>query len=49
MGIYKAPNILVIHLKRFKTSKISSMVHTLNGNSKKIGDFIQFPVNGLNL
>ena len=43
MEVYKAPDYLIIHLKRF------SMTRTSMFGSRKINDLINFPVNGLNL
>jgi ubiquitin carboxyl-terminal hydrolase 4/11/15 len=43
MEVFNTPEVLVIHFKRFS--------HTRNSmfGSKKISDFIDFPVNGLNM
>mmetsp|Transcript_27188 Transcript_27188/g.31888 ORF Transcript_27188/g.31888 Transcript_27188/m.31888 type:complete len:86 (+) Transcript_27188:2016-2273(+) len=43
MEVYRAPDYLIIHLKRFS--------HTRNSmfGSRKINDHINFPVNGLDL
>lgn len=43
MEIYKSPEYLVLHLKRFQTSKYSF------GSSRKIEDLIEFPVESLDL
>ena len=43
MEVYKAPDYLIIHLKRFSHQR-----NTMFG-SRKINDFINFPVNGLNM
>jgi len=47
MEIYKAPPILIIHFKRFKTIKNNS--YYSNSNSKKITSLIDFPIEKLNL
>ena len=39
--IWEAPNILIIHLKRFKK--------TMYGDSEKINNMITFPINGLDI
>lgn len=43
MEVYKAPDYLIIHLKRFSHQR-----NTMFG-SRKINDFINFPVNGLDM
>lgn len=43
MEIYRAPNYLIIHLKRFSHQR-----HMMFG-SRKLNDFINFPVTGLNM
>ena len=43
MEVYKAPDYLIIHLKRFSVTRTSMF------GSRKITDLINFPVNGLNL
>ena len=43
MEIYKAPDYLIIHLKRFSHNR-----NTMFG-TRKINEFINFPVNGLDL
>ena len=43
MEVYKAPDYLIIHLKRFSHQR-----NTMFG-SRKINDFINYPVNGLNM
>ncbi len=44
MDMYKLPDILIIHLKRFK-HKASSMW----SSNKKIDDFVEYPIAGLDL
>jgi hypothetical protein len=43
MEVYKAPEFLIIQMKRF--------AHTRGGmfGSRKLGDFVDFPVNGLDM
>jgi ubiquitin carboxyl-terminal hydrolase 4/11/15 len=43
MEVYKAPEFLIIHLKRFSHTR-----NTMFGSSK-LSDFVDFPVNGLNM
>ena len=43
MEIYKAPEFLIIHLKRFSHQRASFF------SSRKIQEFIDFPVEGLDL
>ena len=43
MEVYKAPEFLIIHLKRFSHTR-----NTMFGSSK-IADFVDFPVSGLNM
>ena len=43
MEVYNAPNYLIIHLKRFSHQR-----NQLFG-SRKLNDFINFPVNGLDM
>jgi len=43
MEVYKAPEYLIIHLKRFSHQR-----NTMFGSSK-VSDFVDFPVNGLNM
>lgn len=49
MEIYKVPPVLIIHLKRFKTSKTSSIGSYYWSSGKKINVQIDFPVEGLDL
>lgn len=44
--IYKAPDLLILHLKRFKSS--SGNLYVGSGTSK-ISKFVDFPIEGLNL
>lgn len=44
MEIYKAPPILILHLKRFKTQKSSSYGIYSSPNSKKINHLVEFPI-----
>ena len=50
MEIYKTPQILIFHLKRFKTSRIRSLgpFYWASGN-QKFTTLIDFPLNGLDL
>jgi ubiquitin carboxyl-terminal hydrolase 4/11/15 len=50
LSIFKAPEVLIVHLKRFKTSKVSSFgsFYYASG-SQKISAVVDFPVNGLDL
>ncbi|CAK60583.1 unnamed protein product (macronuclear) [Paramecium tetraurelia] len=44
MEIYKAPQILIIHLKRFKTNRISNLGNFYFSNgTQKISSMVQFP------
>ena len=51
MDIYKTSNFLIIHLKRFKSSKSSSYVGYFGygSNTKKINSLISFPLQNLDL
>jgi len=49
MEIYKVPPVLIIHLKRFKTSKTSSIGPFYWSQGKKINAVIDFPIQGLDL
>jgi len=49
MEIYKVPSILILHLKRFKTSKGSHIGSFYWGQGKKITVPIDFPIEGLDL
>ena len=49
MEIYKVPPILILHLKRFKTSKASNIGPFYWGQGKKINAQIDFPIEGLDL
>lgn len=50
MEIYKTPKILILHLKRFKTSKINSIgTYYYTSGSSKISNFVEFPLKELNL
>jgi len=44
MEVYKTPECLIIHLKRFSHSRGSMF-----GSSKKISDIVDFPVSGLDV
>jgi ubiquitin carboxyl-terminal hydrolase 4/11/15 len=50
MEIYRCPKILIINLKRFKTSKVSSIgnFHFPSGGHK-IGTFVEYPLKDLDL
>ena len=43
MEVYKAPDYLIIHLKRFSHQR------NVMFGSRKLNDFINFPVNGLDM
>lgn len=43
MEIYKAPEFLIIHLKRFTHQRQSIF------SSRKLGELVEFPVEGLDL
>jgi len=43
MEVYRAPDYLIIHMKRF------SFQRNVMFGSRKINDFINFPVNGLDM
>lgn len=47
MEIYKAPPILILHLKRFKTHKVSSYGIYSTSGSKKINHQVDFPISKL--
>ena len=49
MEIYKVPPVLILHLKRFKTSKTSSIGPFYWSQGKKITAQIDFPIQGLDL
>mmetsp|Transcript_38971 Transcript_38971/g.34656 ORF Transcript_38971/g.34656 Transcript_38971/m.34656 type:complete len:129 (-) Transcript_38971:107-493(-) len=50
MEIYKAPPVLILHLKRFKTSRVSNFgSYYFSSGSKKIGATIDFPIEGLDI
>lgn len=50
MEIYKGPNILILHLKRFKTNKISSIGNFFfTSAASKLSSYIEYPIDGLNL
>ena len=50
MEIYKSPEILIIHLKRFKTSKVSSFgSYYFASGSQKISALVDYPITGLDL
>jgi len=50
MDVYKASKILIIHLKRFKTSKVHNIgSYYFSGGSAKVSTAIDFPLEGLNL
>lgn len=44
MEIYKIPECLIVHFKRFSHTRSS-----FSGSSKKLNDKIDFPVDGLNM
>eukprot|EP00826_Nyctotherus_ovalis_P029902 TRINITY_DN2371_c0_g5_i4.p1 TRINITY_DN2371_c0_g5~~TRINITY_DN2371_c0_g5_i4.p1 ORF type:complete len:932 (-),score=291.53 TRINITY_DN2371_c0_g5_i4:108-2882(-) len=44
MDLYKLPDILVIHLKRFRNKPLS-----IWSSAKKISDFVDYPISGLNV
>jgi len=50
MELYKTPKILILHLKRFKTSKINSIgTYYYTSGSSKVSNFVDFPLKELNL
>jgi len=50
MEIYKAPQILILHLKRFKTNKVSSIgSFYFSSGSKKINLKVEFPIDQLDI
>lgn len=50
MEIYKTPKILILHFKRFKTSKISSIgSYYYTSGSHKIDNNVDFPIKALKL
>lgn len=50
MELFKTPKVLILHLKRFKTSKINSIgTYYYTSGSSKISNFVEFPLKGLNL
>ncbi|KAL4464783.1 hypothetical protein ABPG74_011344 [Tetrahymena malaccensis] len=50
MEIFDTPKILIIHIKRFRTSRVSSIGNFYyQSGGQKLDDFINFPINGLNL
>ena len=50
MEIYKTPKVLILHLKRFKTSKINSIgSYYYTSGSSKINNLVEFPLKELNL
>lgn len=50
MELYKTPKILILHFKRFKTSKINSIgTYYYTSGSSKISNFVDFPLKELNL
>jgi ubiquitin carboxyl-terminal hydrolase 4/11/15 len=50
LEIYKTPKILILHLKRFRTSKISSIgSYYYTSGSHKIDNNIEFPLRPLKL
>jgi len=50
MDVYKLPNTLILHLKRFKTSRVHSIgSFYFSGGSSKITTLIDFPIEGLDL
>jgi len=50
MELYKLPEILILHLKRFKTSRIGSIGSLyFPAGSTKINSFVEFPVEELDM
>ena len=50
MDIFKLPKVLILHLKRFKTSRVHSIgSYFFSGGSSKIGTLIDFPIENLDL
>jgi len=50
MEVWKAPKILIMHLKRFRTNRVSSIgSFFFTSSSSKITSLVDFPVKGLDL
>jgi len=50
MDVYKFPSILILHLKRFKTSRVHSIgSYFFSGGSSKITTLVDYPLEGLDL
>ena len=50
MEIYKTPKILILHLKRFRTNRVSSIgSFFFTSSSSKISTLVDFPIKGLDL
>jgi ubiquitin carboxyl-terminal hydrolase 4/11/15 len=50
MEIYKTPKILILHLKRFRTNRVSSIGSFFyTSSSSKITSLVDFPVKGLDM
>lgn len=50
MELYKLPDVLILHLKRFKTSRIGSFGSIyFPAGSTKINSFVEFPIEEINL
>lgn len=50
LDIYTVPKVLIIHLKRFKTSRVHSIgSFYFSGGSQKISALVDFPVEGLDM
>jgi len=50
MDVYKLPSVLILHLKRFKTSRVHSIgSFFFSGGSSKITTLVDFPLEGLDL
>jgi ubiquitin carboxyl-terminal hydrolase 4/11/15 len=46
----QAPNILILHLKRFKTTRVySSGSYFFHGGSQKITSFIDYPITSFDI
>jgi ubiquitin carboxyl-terminal hydrolase 4/11/15 len=50
MEIYRAPQYLILHLKRFKSGRLYTVgSHYFEGGSSKINSFVSFPTENLDL
>lgn len=50
MEIFETPKILIVHIKRFRTNRVSSIGNFyFSSGGQKLDDFINFPINGLDM